>query len=188
MTYNEKKSLDFINKYHPLSEEFKLSNTSLMDFCLCKKYQYSSLYRYIKSHRPDINLNTKNNGKSKNHNSATEKKLLYIPSKEILSKWYNEEKKTYEEIGNLLNRSAATVCNIFKKLKISGRDFSERTKLWMDDEHREHYRKLANSGIIGVFRKDFGCHANTSIEIKFAAWCDENKIKYKHQFQIEKHT
>ena len=171
-----------------MSEEYKLTKTSLMDFCIYKKYTYSTLYRYIKTYRPDISLNTKNNGKGKNHTIAAKKKTSYIPDKQILSKWYHEDKKTYKEIGNILHRSAATICLIFKKIGIRGRNVSERVKLWMDEDHKEYFRQMANSGKIGVFRKDFGCHVNTNIEIAFSDWCVENKIEHKHQFQIENNT
>ena len=164
--------------------EFAKCQMSLRQFCEENNVSYMKMYNHIKSNRPDINLSRKNNGKGSRSKADQERRCSGLPSKEQFMKWYHQDKMTYEEMGNVVGRSASAICHHFKKIGITGRTRAERNELWMTEEHKEHWRKLANEGKTGVFAQSWGNHKDTWIEKSFVLWCEENMIQYTHQFQI----
>jgi very-short-patch-repair endonuclease len=191
MATNREKIQQSKEKHEPIVEDFLKSECdSLLSYCTGKGYSpniYRSLYVYIKKYRSDISLNISNNGKTIRHKSHLQKRLSQIPSKDTLIRLYENEKRLMKDIAREFGVSCPTVCYWFKRYGIEARSKSEVNSMRMTDEARDHLRKLANSGRIGVFSNDKKWRNGipTWIELSMMRWLDSNKIKYETQWQFE---
>jgi len=61
-----------------------------------------------------------------------------------------------------------------------------QSRYW-NDNRREHFRMLANTGVVGVFRNQNWKYHSTSIEKFFIDECEKLNIDYKRQYPIEKY-
>lgn len=188
MANNKERREQSIEINKPLADEFVCNGfDSLNAFCSNRNISYISLYKYIKRDRPDINLTIKNNGKSK-ASVFEQRDRSKRPDINALDELYWKQGLTMAEIGEKYGVSAGSVCNWFDELGLKARDYVERVAMWMDDAHKEHFRKLANDGKIGVFRKKNEWQGNktTWIEAELARWLEENNIIFLREFQIVK--
>jgi len=195
MKINDKRIAECKGKHDPIANDFLHSKyDSLYSYCLNAGYttkEYNSIYRYIKKYRPDISICVKNNGKTKRHLIRLEQRTNSIPTKKVLKELYVVQKKLMKEIANQFGVSVPTVCIWMKNYKIPARSNSEKAKMvWMDEEKRDHLRKMANEGKIGVFHSDSKWRNGkpTWIESFLMEWLDKNQIPYNYQWQFSPTT
>lgn len=190
MTGNDVKIERSIEKHEPLVAMFLDSGCdSLNAFCIKNNIKYMSLYKYIKLYRKDINLSVQNSGKTKASVCAARNKSKR-PSYDVLFDLYWKQGKRMSDIGKTYNVSSGSVCNWFAELGLLARDYTERVKMWMDDAHKDHFRKLANEGRIGVhkWKGEWQGNRTTSIEASLESWLSENNINFIREYQIEKES
>jgi very-short-patch-repair endonuclease len=76
---------------------------------------------------------------------------------------------------------------IYGILKRNNVKMNNQSIYWSEDRRKEYSRKC-HDGEIGIHAQGDGAYRYTKPERDFAAWCDENDIKYERQFQIKKGT
>lgn len=173
-------------KYEPIVKAFVESESgSLYAYCQENSIQYLGVYKYIKKHRKDILLSVEACGKSKRRKLKDEQRRNSIDSSEIQRLY--DMGMTFAEIGKKYGKCAATICGWFKRYGLKPRSTSEKVKLWMTDEHRERFRKMANDGLIGVhsWKKTWQELRTTWIEKALEDWLLAHGIEYTREFQIE---
>lgn len=165
-------------------DQYKKYGDSLNSFCLEKNIPYMKIYRYIKKKYPDL-LSVKNNGKTKRAKLAQKKSIKINVTKEELEKLFFVDGLGQKEIAEYYKVSKALVC---KKMKQYGIDVKSvgQSRYW-NDSRREHFRMLANAGVVGVFRNKNWKYHSTSIENFFIGECERLNISYKRQYPIEKY-
>jgi len=164
--------------------DFIKSNTSLLHYCEVNNVSYRKLYLYIRENFPDL-ISRKNNGKSIRAKQAQKISIKFNPTKEGLEKLFFEDGLGQREIAEFYKVSKALVC---KKMKQYGIDVKSvgQSRYW-NDSRREHFRMLANTGVVGVFRNENWKYRSTSIENFFIEECERLDISYKRQYSIEKY-
>lgn len=188
MANNKEKRKQADEKNKPLADNFENSRyDSLWAFCEATSANYHSLYKYIKRNRPNIALSITMNGKSSASTLAARNKSKR-PDADTLRKLYWTQGMTMVKIAETYEVSAGSVCNWFEELGIKARDYKERVMMWMDDAHKEHWRKLANDGKIGVhkWRGEWQGTKTTWIEAALEDWLRQNNIEFVREFQIKK--
>lgn len=155
--------------------DFIGSGKSLHQYCKDNKISYIKFYRLIKKTHPDILSRKSNGGSLKKFN----------PTKDELIDLYINQGLSQEGIGRLYGVSKSSICSRFKTLGIDSKSISQ-SRYWTN-ERREYYRKLSNTGVIGVHRQSDWKYHTTSIEIKFMEVCKQYGIEYKRQYPIEKY-
>lgn len=168
---------DIVNQY-------KKYGDSLNSFCLEKNIPYMKIYKYIKKKYPDL-LSVKNNGKTKKSKLAQEKSIKFNVTKEELEKLFFVDGMGQKQIAEYYKVSKTSVCKKMKQYEIDVRSVGQ-SRYW-DDNRREHFRMLANTGVVGVFRHQNWKYHSTSIENFFIDECKRLGISYKRQFPIEKY-
>jgi very-short-patch-repair endonuclease len=188
MANNKEKRERADAKNKPLADEFVKSGCdTLWAFCKETKLDYYSLYKYIKRMRSDISLSRAMSGKSKASILAARNKSKR-PDVDTLRDLYWNQGLTMVEVAKIYGVSSGSVCHWFEELGITARDYKERVEMWMDDAHKEHWRKLANDGKIGVHRwkDEWQGNKTTWIEAALEKWLKQNNIEFVREFQIEK--
>lgn len=155
--------------------DFIESGKSLRQYCKDYNLNYNKFYKFIKKTNPDIISRKNNGGSSKRFN----------PTRDELYDMYVNQGMSQEDIGKVYGVSKSSVCLKFKLLNIDTKSISQ-SRYWTDKK-REYYKKLSNTGVIGVFRHSNWKYHTTSIEVKFMEVCAKYGIEYKRQYNIEKH-
>lgn len=185
MSINKEKSNE---KNKLLADDFtKSGHDSLWAFCKETNAHYHSLYKYIKLNIPDIVLSRTTNGKS-NASTIASRNKSKRPDANTLRELYWKQGMTMVKISEIYKVSSGSVCHWFEELDIKARDYTQRVKMWMDDAHKEHWRKLANDGKIGVhkWRGEWQGNKTTWIEAALEDWLKKNNIEFVREFQIKK--
>jgi very-short-patch-repair endonuclease len=164
--------------------DFIKSNTSLLHYCEINNVCYRKMYFYIKENCPNL-ISRKNNGKSTRAKLAQQSSIKFNPSKEELEKLFFEDGLGQREIAEYYKVSKALVCKKMKQYSIDVRSVGQ-SRYW-NDGRREHFRMLANTGVVGVFRNKNWKYHSTSIENFFIDECERLNIAYKKQYPIEKY-
>jgi very-short-patch-repair endonuclease len=165
-------------------DDFIKSNTSLLHYCDTNKISYRQIYFYIKEHYPNL-ISRKNNGKSARAKQSQKSSIKFNPTKEELEKLFFEDGLGQREIAEYYKVSKALVCKKMKQYCIDVRSVGQ-SRYW-NDSRREHFRMLANTGVVGVFRNQNWKYHSTSIENFFIDECERLNISYKRQYPIEKY-
>ena len=155
--------------------DFIESNKSLLQYCKDNNISYSRFYKLIKKTNPNILSRKNNGGSSKKFN----------PTRDELYDLYVNQGLSQEDIGKLYGVNKSSICLRLKSLNIDTKSISQ-SRYWTD-EKREYYKKLSNTGVIGVYRQSNWKYHTTSIEIKFMEVCNQYGIKFKRQYPIEKY-
>lgn len=165
-------------------DDFMKSNTSLLHYCEINKVSYRKMYFYIKEHYPNL-ISRKNNGKSARAKQAQQSSIKFNPTKEEIEKLFFEDGLGQREIAEYYKVSKALVCKKMKQYCIDVKSVGQ-SRYW-NDSRREHFRMLANTGVVGVFRNQNWKYHSTSIEKFFIDECERLNISYKRQYPIEKY-
>ena len=187
---NKEKREQSDGKNAQFAVEFATSGyDTLWSYCVETGIPYHSLYKYIKRNRSDIVLSRATNGNSKAHLIA-QRNRSKRPDADILHDLYWKQGLTMIEVGERYGVSSGSVCHWFQELGIKARDNTERVEMWMDDAHKEHFRKLANDGKIGVhkWKGEWQGNNTTWIEAALSIWLKENNIEFEREYQIEDGT
>ena len=166
-------------------DDFMKSNTSLLHYCEINKVSYRKMYFYIKEHYPNL-ISRKNNGKSTRAKQAQQSSIKFNPTKEEIEKLFFEDGLGQREIAEYYKVSKALVCKKMKQYCIDVKSVGQ-SRYW-NDSRREHFRMLANTGVVGVFRNQNWKYHSTSIENFFIDECERLNISYKRQYPIEKYV
>lgn len=165
-------------------DEFMKSKTSLLHYCETTGISYRKMYIYIKKNFPDL-ISRKNNGKTKKAKISQEKSIKFNVTKDELEKLFFVDGLGQKEISELFGVSKALVCMKMKDYEIDVKSVSQ-SRYWTESR-REHFRMLANSGVVGVFRNEKWKYHSTSIEKFFIDECEKLNLEYKRQYPIEKY-
>ena len=149
---------------------------SLLAIAKDYSYKYSDLYHFIRQRDPNV-LRRKWSAKVRQRMGVPRKNL---PDDEIVA-LYKEGKSS----NALAEKYGVTNNTILKRLREAGVPLNDQS-IYFTDERKEHQRKLANDGAIGIHAQGDGAYRFTKPERQFAAWCDEHDIGYTRQFQIHK--
>jgi len=142
------------------------------------------MYFYIKEHYPNL-ISRKNNGKSARAKQAQQSSIKFNPTKEEIEKLFFEDGLGQKEIAEYYKVSKTLVCKKMKQYCIDVKSVGQ-SRYW-NDSRREHFRMLANTGVVGVFRNQNWKYHSTSIEKFFIDECERLNISYKRQYPIEKY-
>lgn len=164
--------------------KFIESNTSLLHYCETNDISYMKLYRYIKKNFPNL-ISRKNNGKSNKAKIAQESSIKFNITKDELEKLFFEDGMGQKEISESYGVSKALVSKKMKYYNINVKSVGQ-SRYWSADK-KDHFRMLANIGVIGVFRNKNWKYHSTSIENFFIKECEKLNINYKRQYPIEKY-
>lgn len=164
-------------------ENFITMNTSLLHYCESNDISYRKMYFYIRENYPDL-ISRKNNGKTSKAKQAQRNSVKLNVKKEDLESMFFEDGLGQREIAELFGVSKALVCKKMKDYNIDVRSVGQ-SRYW-NDERRNHFKMLANSGTIGVFRNKNWKYHSTSIEEFFIQECEKINLTYKRQYPIEK--
>ncbi len=165
-------------------KEFIESNTSLLHYCESNDVSYRKLYLHIKKNFPNL-ISRKNNGKSKRSKLAHKSSIKFDPTKEELEKLFFEDGMGQKEISESYGVSKSLVCMKMKHYGIDVKSVGQ-SRYW-NDTRRDHFRMLANTGVVGVFRNQNWKYHSTYIEKFFIDECEKLNIDYKRQYPIEKY-
>lgn len=153
---------------------------SLRSACRLFNFNYNNLYQYIKNYHSEFTCNTANNGKHKaalqsDHNRC---KLKQIDLETIKELYFNQH-LSMQQIADLFDCSASTICNLFSKHNITARTKSENAK-WLY-ENNEQYREYVQQRNIESYLKRR--KHSTKPEREFADFCKANNIRYVEQYR-----
>jgi len=164
--------------------DFMNSNTSLLHYCEINNISYRKMYHHIKENFPNL-ISRKNNGKTVRAKYAQQSSIKFNPTKEELEKLFFEDGLGQREIAEYYKVSKALVCKKMKQYCIDVKSVGQ-SRYW-NDSRREHFRMLANTGVVGVFRNENWKYHSTSIENFFIEECKRLNISHKRQYPIEKY-
>lgn len=146
---------------------------------ICETYDlnYHTFYKKIKKENPDV-LKRKwtSDAKRKRYSDVQKIKL----DNDTIIDMYKNKKMSARKIANEFGVAQNTILRILRENNVSKNSQS----VYWTDEKREHQRKLCYDGKIGIHAQGDGAYRFTKPEKDFAAWCDENNIRYERQYQI----
>lgn len=168
---------DIINKFID-------SGDSLNSFCIENELPYMKIYKAIKKQHPNL-ISIKNNGKTEKSKISQRNRIKVKASKKELEELFFDKGMGQKEIAEYYGVSKPLISKIMKGYSIDVKSAGQ-SRYW-DEERRERFRILANSGVIGVFKNSNWKYHSTSIEKYFICECEKLGIEYKRQYSIEKY-
>lgn len=160
------------------------SNLSLLHYCELHNIKYSTMYYHVKKLYPDCISRTNNGKTEKSRVAHNEQSKLNITSDELYKLFYVDG-FGQREIAELYGVSKSLISMKMKKygfnVKIVG-----QSRYWTE-VRKNHFRMLANSGTIGVFRQHDWKYHTTSIERFFMDECTKLNILFKRKMPIQKY-
>ena len=155
----------------------KTQGESLRNLSKERNLNYSAYYKAIKNYLPEV-LNMKKSSAVRKRQSIGKEKLNFTQEADIVRRYTKDTESSYV-IANVYNVSVNTILRILRKHDV---ELNQQSIYWTNDRRAQARQYMHNRMVSNPRYKD------TSIERMFMKFCDDHKILYFKQYQIEDGT